>query len=76
MCIRDRSTLQQLQPKTYNDLINKTSISLQQKLLEGRFMNDPDAPQPANAWGSCLQDNPAQDGTITIIGRGPENKSN
>lgn len=71
-----QSTLQQLQPKTYHDLIEKANVSLQQKLLEGVFLNDPDAPQPANGWGSCLQDNPSQDGTITIIGRGPENKSN
>ena len=71
-----QSTLQHLQPKTYHELIEKASVSLQQKLLEGRFMNDPDAPEPANAWGSCLQDNPSQDGSITIIGRGPENKSN
>jgi len=62
-----QSTLERLQPKTYNDLLKKAMVSIEQQLLQGVFMNDPGAPQPANAWGSCLQDNPTGDGSITLI---------
>ena len=59
-----QSSLQRLDTKTYHELIEKASVDIEQTLLEGRFINEPGAPDPANAWGSCLQGNPTGDGSI------------
>ena len=59
-----QSSLQHLDQKTYHELIEKASVEIEQNLLAGRFINEPGAPDPANAWGSCLQDNPTEDGSI------------
>ena len=59
-----QSNLQHLVEKTYHELIEKASVEIEEQLLAGRFINEPGAPDPANAWGSCLQDDPTSDGSI------------
>lgn len=61
-----RSSLKKMQPESHDDLIRKTMVSIEQQLLEGRFMNEPGAPQPANYWVSCLQDNPNHNRSIIL----------